>query len=78
MKPLEQEVFEAVKFMCDWRLGEPQSEDSEMPDLETLGLRPKTLDEIVACLKRIRKSISLWTKQGGRQGYLIFVSNFLD
>lgn len=76
LKPLEQEVFEAVKFMCDWRLGEPQLPGEGMPDLQELGLRPKTLDEIVACLKRIRRSISLWNKQGGRQGYLTFVSSF--
>ncbi|RME41975.1 MAG: hypothetical protein D6791_18895 [Chloroflexi bacterium] len=39
----------------------------------------ETLDtqELVACLKRIRKSVRFWTKQGGRQGYLNYVADFL-
>lgn len=77
LRPLEQDVFEAVKFMCDWRLGELQSQGEEAPEPGALGWRPNTPDEIVACLKRIRKSISLWTKQGGRQGYLSYVNFFL-
>ena len=36
-----------------------------------------SLDEIVACLKRVRKSINRWTRTGGRQGYLTFVSQFV-
>jgi hypothetical protein len=40
-------------------------------------MEPKTIDEIIACLKRIRKSINRWNKVGGRQGYLIFVSDFI-
>jgi hypothetical protein len=30
------------------------------------------------CLKRIRKSVDLWNKQGGRQGYLYFIDNNID
>ena len=39
---------------------------------------PVTRDEIIACLKRVRKSIHLWTREGGRQGYLTFVSRFIS
>lgn len=70
LKDIEQQVYDAVKNMCDWRLGETQG-----PELERLA--PKTPDEIVACLKRIRKSISLWTRQGGRQGYLTYIAHFI-
>ena len=38
---------------------------------------PVSLDVIVACLKRIRKSIQRWNKEGGRQGYLIFIQRFV-
>ncbi len=36
-----------------------------------------SLEVIVACLKRIRKSIQKWNKRGGRQGYLTYVHQFL-
>jgi hypothetical protein len=42
-----------------------------------LDLEPKTVDEIIACLKRIRRSIQFWQKKGGRQGYLTFISEFV-
>jgi hypothetical protein len=35
------------------------------------------VDVIIACLKRIRKSVEKWNKQGGRQGYLTFVEQFV-
>lgn len=59
-----QEVYDAVETMCEWRLGRGHLDaegDAGAPP-------PKTLDETGACLKRIRKSVGRWTKQGGRQG----------
>ena len=38
---------------------------------------PLSLDEMVACLKRIRKSVRKWNKRGGRQGYLRFIDQFV-
>ena len=75
-KPLEQEVFDAIKFMCDWRLGKLSPEQEEDILLAAVAQEPKTTDDILACLKRIRKSVRLWTKQGGRQGYLSYVTSF--
>jgi hypothetical protein len=40
-------------------------------------MTPKTVDEIITCLKRIQKSIRRWNKEGGRQGYLNFISEFV-
>lgn len=60
LREIEQDVFNAVKVMCDWRLGKA-------------ALEPV----IVACLKRIRKSVVFWSKQGGRQGYLEYIAQFL-
>ena len=37
---------------------------------------PMTLDEVAKCLKRLRKSVRLWTKTGGRTGYLAYVDQF--
>jgi hypothetical protein len=69
-------VFERVGAMCDWRLGREGfvtadgSEDVPPPE-------PVTVDVILACLKRIRKSVQRWNKEGGRQGYLTFVGRFV-
>lgn len=71
---LEQELYDAVKEVCDRRLGEKQGEEEESVEAATALNTP---DEIAACLKRIRKSVTFWTKSGGRQGYLNYISIFL-
>jgi hypothetical protein len=68
-------VYERVKLMCEWRLGRRKLEAENNGQPASLNPEPLTMDEITACLKRIRKSIDLWTKQGGRQGYLYFIDN---
>ncbi|HVO70805.1 MAG TPA: hypothetical protein VMT24_12215 [Aggregatilineaceae bacterium] len=74
----EQQVYDGVKMMCDWRMGRAEEPDQQEPREPALPPgTPKTVDEIVACLKRIRKSIVLWTKQGGRQGYLDYITQFI-
>jgi hypothetical protein len=72
-----QAVFNSVEAMCEWRLGreQPLAEGGQPPDVK---MEPKTTDEIIACLKRVQKSINRWNKVGGRQGYLIFVSDFVQ
>lgn len=76
LKPLEQAVYERVRSMCEWRLGRAE--------LGSAGASPVistptalSLDEVIACLKRIRKSVQKWNRRGGRQGYLHFVSEFV-
>lgn len=68
-------VYARVKSMCEWRLGRQNLEAEKDGQPVAMDIKPLTLDEIVACLKRIRKSVDLWTKQGGRQGYLYFIDN---
>jgi hypothetical protein len=69
-------VFDSVEAVCEWRLGREQLflDDGEPLDTKMI---PKTEDEIIACLKRVQKSIRLWNKKGGRQGYLNFISEFV-
>jgi hypothetical protein len=38
----------------------------------------ETMDDIVAILKALRKSVNFWNKQNGRQGYLNYVSQFFE
>ncbi len=76
LRPLSQEVYESARAMCEWRLGRTQLQDRDGKPI-VLPMSPLTLDEIIACLRRIRKSINRWTREGGRQGYLHFVSQFI-
>ena len=69
-------VFEAVRRMCEWRLGRsavnPSAADSEEDKPTTISVW-----EILRCLKRLRKSVRHWNDQGGRQGYLNYVRQFV-
>ncbi|MDI6770180.1 MAG: hypothetical protein QMD04_10970 [Anaerolineales bacterium] len=76
INPLAQETLNSVKAMTDWRLGREQIFDKKGKTAK-LPLEPKTVEEIITCLKRIRGSIEKWNKKGGRQGYLNFVSQFV-
>jgi len=71
-----QQVYDWVESLCEWRLG---NEALVAADMKAQGPRPEpvTLDVIVACLRRIRKSVQRWNKQGGRQGYLTFIQQFV-
>ena len=69
------ELYENIRSMCDWRLGKEALLDESGQPLE-LEMSPKTIDEISACLKRIRLSLKTH-KSGGRRGYLDFVSQFV-
>jgi hypothetical protein len=72
LNDLRQQLYDGLKMMCDWRLGRAElSRESGQSDLPRP--KPLTVDEIIACLKRIRRSVQKWSKQGGRQGYLKFI-----
>lgn len=76
LNPLAQAVFESVHTMCEWRLGRgtigTTSDDASLPQPS-----PIRTDEIVASLKRVRKSVQYWNKEGGRRGYLTFVQDYI-
>jgi len=72
---LAEQVYAGVKAMCDWRLGRESMEGGDHQPVPTP--EPKTVEEVVACLKRIRKSIKKWSKVGGRQGYLRYIDQFI-
>jgi hypothetical protein len=74
--PLALEVYQAVKSTCDWRMGRENMVDETgqpLPSDEMI-----SVDEVLACLKRIRKSISMWNKEAGSKGYLSYISQFLS
>jgi hypothetical protein len=67
---LEASLFEAIKDVCDWRLGLVKY--AERP-----AVKPVPAEDMVACLRRLRKSVDFWTEQGGRQGYMQYIQRFL-
>ncbi len=80
LSPLGKQLHDGVRAMCEWRLGRgplpyPQMQDGKGRETSAQP-EPKTLVEIIACLQRIRRSVSLWTREGGRQGYLTYVNRF--
>ena len=76
LSELERTLYDRVLAMCEWRLGREQLlvEQGQPAPPEIV---PKTLDEIVACLKRVRTSVKRWHKSGGRRGYLDFVGQYI-
>lgn len=65
-------VFISAQKMCEWRLGRsPLSAHAGMPGTVI------AVPEMVECLRRIRKSVRRWNRDGGRQGYLEFVSQYV-
>jgi hypothetical protein len=72
----EQLLYDRVQRMCEWRLGRKQLE-AEAASAIVQEFQPKTLDEIVACLKRVRASVKRWHKSGGRRGYLDFIGRYI-
>src|SRR5438309_945887 len=61
---LPEMLYVRVKQMCEWRLGRATLESSKgVQGLDQLP--PRSLDEVIACLKRIRKSVRTWNRQAG-------------
>ncbi len=74
LQPAAENIRDAVQIMCDIMLGRKPLPDEKGRPVDTHTI---TLAEMIACLKRVRKSIERWTKEGGRCGYLNFISEFL-
>ena len=66
-------VFQRTKEMCDFRLGRQVAATR----IQAPFAGETTVNDIVACLRKIRRSVERWNKRGGQQGYLQFVSEFV-
>lgn len=49
---LEQQVYDGVRSMCEWRMGRGQ-----LPDGDAIPLSPVGLEVILACLKRLHHTL---------------------
>jgi hypothetical protein len=69
----EDMVFQQTKEICEFRLGRQAAATRIYVPFEG----DKTAHDILACLRKIRKSAERWNKRGGQQGYLQFASAFV-
>ncbi len=78
LNAFQQEAYVRVKAMCEWRMGRSEGKwEDEGGKPVDLPMTPKTVDEIIACLQRILRSIEMWNREGGRRGYYEFVREFV-
>jgi len=63
-------IFNNVQQICEWRLGRKSLS-------KKINVKPRSIEEIIQCLKRILKSVQKWNKYYGKQGYLTFVSKYI-
>lgn len=74
--PVETALYNAVRRMCEWRLGRIPPDSSEASELGPAP-EPKRVDEIILCLKRVLKSVNGWNKNAGQRGYLSFIVQYV-
>lgn len=70
-------AFERADAICRARLGEGGEENSRTIITRIRRGRTVSADILVACLKRIQKSVKRWQKEGGRRGYFNYIRNFV-
>lgn len=73
---VEADLYRALRNVCQWRLGRLQPQDAEAAELGPAP-EPKTVDEILLCLKLILKSVNRWNHSGGQRGYLTFIVQYV-
>ncbi len=76
LSPLAQQPHAELKSVCEGWLGHAPVVD-EAGQTAVLGDKALSLQEVIDCLKRIRKSVEYWQKEGGRRGYFEFIDGFL-
>jgi hypothetical protein len=67
-------LYEAIQEMCNLHLGRTGLHTEDNEELAVSGI---SLQELILCLKRIRKSVNTWTARNGRQGYLNFTKEYV-
>jgi len=69
---IDAEAFEAVKAMCEFRLGR-----NPCPISGAEKTTPISLELLMDCLRELIRSVERHTKADGRKGYLTFIDQFL-
>jgi hypothetical protein len=71
-------AYKRVRVMCEFRLGREELRSADGTEaLFNSILEPIALSDLIACLKRVRRSIQKWNRDYGRRGYYDFVRQFI-
>lgn len=75
LKGLEEELHKEVLSICQIQIGEESIIDE---DGEEVYVGETSKETMIACMKKLRKSIKTWTGNAyGRRGYLDYVRRFI-
>lgn len=74
--PDEQAAYDGVRQVCEWRLGRAPMTDVKGRKLDA-DIKAISVEEIISCLKRIRKSVDRWYRENGRRGYYEFIKQYV-
>ena len=73
LSEVEEALYHRIRQRLEWYMGRADLSDDETGTMGPMPA-PLTVEETIACVKRIRRSIKLWTKDYGRQGYLNYIT----
>mgnify|MGYP001083488105 CR=1 FL=1 len=73
-----QQVFDGTMIAAELLLGHAEASVAETREPLAIGNESISHGELIACLKRLRKSVRFWSRQGGRRGYVSYIHNFLS
>jgi uncharacterized protein YoxC len=77
IRGMASEMSSQLRSICELHLGRAEMEDIEGKSID-IKITKLTAQEVVDSLKKINSSIKVWTKQKGRQGYLNYVTDFIN
>jgi len=72
------QVFDMTMVIAELLLGHAEATIVETGEALGMGNESISHAELIACLKRIRKSVRFWNRQGGRRGYVTYIHDFLS
>ena len=75
LSPMAREVFTQISAVCRV-MSDPDKLATEAGEPLAMEMRIKSVsaETMSACLKRIRKSVQFWRRDGGLRGYLTFIN----
>ena len=73
LQGIDSTIFQALNLACETRIGKTPT----APEMDKR-VQIVTVEILVDCLRELKKSVERHTKSGGRQGYLNFVSRFIQ
>ncbi len=77
LKGRSKEVFEMFQTVADIFVSNGQFPTTETDTFLPENMQSYTVEDVLSCFRRLQSSLKLWTKEGGRQGYLNYISQFV-